>query len=400
MKIGIVTTWFERGAGYVSKLYRQALENENEVYIYARGGLRSDADEWKDEHVSYGLPLPYTYINKAHIFKWIRRNQLDVVFFNEQHELWIVAEIKREFPNIKLGSYIDYYKEDDVELFNIFDFVICNTKRHMKAMKNHKQAFYVKWGTDINTYRPVNERHEKLTFFHSMGMSYRKGTGKLVDAFIDGKLYEESNLIIHTQLPADRVSKYRESDLKKYGIEIISKTVTAPGLYYLGDVYVYPTDLDGLGLTLYEALSCGLPVITTNNAPMNEIILEGINGKLVRVEEFKSRADGYYWPLSICDENSLIECMRYFIINKENILHMKQAARKYAEEELDFMERYSDICNIFKSSYCDTFDLDLYNKIVIKEKKDRRNSFLQGISSSSRIFSFIWKWVNGKKSAI
>ena len=58
MKIGIITTWFERGASYVSKLYRQALEQENEVYIYARGGLRSDKAEWNDSKVSYGLSLP------------------------------------------------------------------------------------------------------------------------------------------------------------------------------------------------------------------------------------------------------------------------------------------------------------------------------------------------------
>jgi len=53
-------------------------------------------------------------------------------------------------------------------------------------------------------------------------------------------------------------------------------------LYYLGDVYVYPTTLDGLGLTVYEALASGLPVIATDVAPMNEIITED-NGKLVKV---------------------------------------------------------------------------------------------------------------------
>lgn len=38
MNIAIVTTWFERGAAYVSRQYRQALMRSHQVFIYARGG--------------------------------------------------------------------------------------------------------------------------------------------------------------------------------------------------------------------------------------------------------------------------------------------------------------------------------------------------------------------------
>ena len=33
MKVGIVTTWFERGAAYVSRQYAQLLEADHEVFI-------------------------------------------------------------------------------------------------------------------------------------------------------------------------------------------------------------------------------------------------------------------------------------------------------------------------------------------------------------------------------
>lgn len=38
MNIGIVTTWFERGAAYVSRQYLEALRSDsnNSVYIYMR----------------------------------------------------------------------------------------------------------------------------------------------------------------------------------------------------------------------------------------------------------------------------------------------------------------------------------------------------------------------------
>jgi len=38
-----------------------------------------------------------------------------------------------------------------------------------------------------------------------------------------------------------------------------------------------------------EALACGLPVITTDNAPMNEFVQDGVNGKLVKVKRFQKR---------------------------------------------------------------------------------------------------------------
>lgn len=38
MNVGIVTTWFERGAAYVSRQYLEALRSDsnNSVYIYMR----------------------------------------------------------------------------------------------------------------------------------------------------------------------------------------------------------------------------------------------------------------------------------------------------------------------------------------------------------------------------
>ncbi len=39
INIGIVTTWFERGASYVSQIYMKAFQKEgHKVIIYARGG--------------------------------------------------------------------------------------------------------------------------------------------------------------------------------------------------------------------------------------------------------------------------------------------------------------------------------------------------------------------------
>ena len=53
-------------------------------------------------------------------------------------------------------------------------------------------------------------------------------------------------------------------------------------LFAAADVCVAPSRWEGLGLHLYEALALGLPVITNDNPPMNEVIDDGHNGILIR----------------------------------------------------------------------------------------------------------------------
>ena len=43
-------------------------------------------------------------------------------------------------------------------------------------------------------------------------------------------------------------------------------------------VCLSPSRWEGLGLPLYEAVAFGMPSITNDSPPMNEIVLDGVNG--------------------------------------------------------------------------------------------------------------------------
>lgn len=345
MNIGIVTTWFERGAAYVSKQFEDVLAKENNVFIYARGGEKyaKGDPKWDKANVTWGkrnLLYTPTQINIKHLREWIKSNSIDVILFNEQHEWAPVIECSK--MDIIIGSYIDYYKKETVPLFGIYDFLICNTKRHHSVFDWHPQAFYVPWGTDTDTFKPKEcPRYDnKLVFFHSCGMNpKRKGTDILLEA-LNKTNRNKAKLIIHTQVNMKSFfpekSKLIDKFLYEGSLEIIEKSVHAPGLYYLGDVYVYPTRLEGIGLTIAEAISCGLPVIVTNQQPMNEFVKSPDAGRLIEVRHEKIRGDNYYWPQSISDVQSLVDQMEFYIANKENIKRFKENARKYAIDNLDW----------------------------------------------------------------
>lgn len=389
MKIGIVTTWYERGAAYVSKAYADLLSTSHDIYIYVRDGEYDRSSEtWGSNKydVTHGWKLHSSDIHFGHIQKWIKRNELDILFFNEQRDFGIILKIKEKFPNIVIGSYIDYYTQDMIGKFRYYDFVICNTKRHYSVFKDITDCFYVPWGCDTSVFTPIGrKKNDQIVFFHSVGMSMRKGTKVLIDTFINYELYRKSKLVVHTQIDIYKVTGYKFDELKQYGIEVIEKTVGAPGLYTLGDVYVYPTTLDGLGLTIYEALASGMPVITTDYPPMNEIVNELV-GRLVKVERTYTRSDAYYWPLTDVEANSLYEGMNYYIENFSSIEKLQNEARDYAVERLEWKNRERQIKDIFE-----TVKVKIQNDNIKEEiKKLQRESANQVLMD---MFAIMPDWI-------
>ena len=47
------------------------------------------------------------------------------------------------------------------------------------------------------------------------------------------------------------------------------------------DVSISPSRWEGLGLPLYEAVAFGMPMITNDDPPMNEVVVDDVNGVLV-----------------------------------------------------------------------------------------------------------------------
>jgi len=380
MRVGIVTTWFERGAAYVSRQYRDVWQEKHEVFIYARGGefIAKNDPNWYSDNISYGRRYKYTaldLIDLAHFRNWIDENNLDLIFFNEQH-LWQPILLCHEL-GLKIGTYIDYYTQETIPFFELFDFLICNTKRHYSVFSWHPQIFYIPWGTQTEIF---NKEQRKLTdkkeliFFHSAGMNpYRKGTDLVISAFNKLKS-EKAKLIIHAQtnildfFPRLQTTISRLSRSKK--LEIITKTVPAPGLYHLGDIYVYPTRLEGIGLTIAEANACGMPVITTNAPPMNEFVSDGINGKLIDVKLQKPRRDGYFWKESEIDVDHLVQLLEFYISNIDSMDRYKDDAYHFAQNNLSWTKNSKGLLNILE----DVHKLDigakreLFNEIETFER--------------------------------
>lgn len=325
MRLGLVTTWAECGAGHVSLAYAHGLTAVGcDVEIYSRGNYLRD-QRWE---ACKSRPWPLhldpcaeglTRVSPYYFDRWLKSFRPDWLVFNEQRSWGPVLQAKQ--AGIKCAAYVDYYKADTVELFKLYDLIICHTQRHYKVFKQHGHACYIPWGVDTSLFSPGPrllsglDDTEPLSIVHSAGMggpSDRKGTDLALSAFNGVK--GSARFLFHTQLPRSQwPSAWNQAISSDSRIEVIEGSIDPVSLYQQGDLYVYPSRLEGIGLTLPEALSTGLSAITTDAPPMSEFVTDGLTGSLVPVAEYRGRSDGYFWPESWVDIQLLTESIQRYV---------------------------------------------------------------------------------------
>ena len=121
----------------------------------------------------------------------------------------------------------------------------------------------------------------------------------------------------------------------------------AGGLYSIGDVYIYPTIKEGVGLTITEAMCTGMPVVTTDYPTMNEWINDNVEGRLIRPGKIKRGS----MPMDkvLIDTSHLAEIMIDYIDHPEKIEEQSQNARKRIELDYNWDERDEQILELLTS---------------------------------------------------
>ncbi len=90
--------------------------------------------------------------------------------------------------------------------------------------------------------------------------------------------------------------------------------------YASGDIFLFPSSTETLGLVLLEAMAAGCPVIGANKGGIPDIINNGVNGCLYNPDE---KDNG---------ERSLIEATKKILADKNKKEAMRKEARKEAEQ--------------------------------------------------------------------
>lgn len=175
---------------------------------------------------------------------------------------------------------------------------------------SEKKIKIIPFGVDINEFKPKKIISKKLKFAFSGNVNNRKGVNYLLQAWKELDL-KDCELNIYGRVYPEIKLNYNDEEkynIKFHGFVDLRKELPK------NDVYIFPTLLEGSAKSVYEALACGLPVITTYNS--GSIIKDGKEGFIIDVQNVKV----------------LKEKIFYFYNNEDKLQDFSKRARKLAKK--------------------------------------------------------------------
>ncbi len=122
----------------------------------------------------------------------------------------------------------------------------------------------------------------------------RKGVYYLAEAFriLAGKLSGVHLTVVGCLLPEEEVRKsFASTTQDRLTVIPFVARDQMPSLYAAHDVFVFPSLVEGMPLTLLEAMASAMPVVTTETSGMADVVEHGVNGLLVPPANSEALAD-------------------------------------------------------------------------------------------------------------
>lgn len=128
-------------------------------------------------------------------------------------------------------------------------------------------------GSDPKPLPPYIRTEKSFKFLFHGGTLWRKGLDVLIDAYLSTFTSKDDvTLIVASTYGDPSIQQYLDDALQRVGpegpeVKTLSMRLSneeVKTLYASADVYAHPARGEGFGITIAEAMLCGLPVITTD----------------------------------------------------------------------------------------------------------------------------------------
>lgn len=335
MKIAIVGNWYGRPQGhcYVARDIVDILMNEgHEVHMYRIG----------NNEISKEFPQPTTLksynnnvIPQQDFEAWLDDIKPEWCVFMEYLDWWTENHDKLDIckqRNIKTTGFLTYERMTlNNNNYDKYTKSFCLSKHHAKILTDKGfSSIHIPWGINLKEIDDIKVTpNDKLTFYHCAGAGGaggRKNTQAVVDAY--NMIKDDNTELVITHLGS---KIYSRVDILKF--------------IKLSDVVVNTAKWESLGLGTLEANACSVPVMVCNTEPMNELIINKVNGFLVDGEKTtNSAATCSSYEVNI---DKLAEAMT-LCKDKKVLEEMKKNARKHAEKYFDWETNKKVLLELFK----------------------------------------------------
>lgn len=186
----------------------------------------------------------------------------------------------------------------------VADAVTCVSQfaqKQLESVFDYHDSVMIYNGIDTSLFRPavVSREHwdianNKKILFFSGTPSVRKGADllpKIMDI-----LGDEYILLIASG--TKKGFNWGRDNIRNLGSLPLAKLID---IFNLCDIFLFPSRLEGFGLSVAEAMSCEKPVVATNGSSLPELIIDGKGGFLCRIDDVKDFSDRIEYLAEDCN---------------------------------------------------------------------------------------------------
>jgi len=334
MRVGVFGDIWTACTGFsvvCTNIARQLASHKDlEVYYFGRYGCKEEYEQPKPVHNFIGVNCQGGIWDRELSVRIIKDFGLDLVFIEDD---WFsiegVFEATRfwEKPFFWL-SPVDSTPVKTVGLDwmrNATQLFVPSRGAQTYLAGRNVESVYLPHGVNTNRFRPfkVDDKPELFTFVWVGRDSRRKCLGRMLLAFEALlKSGRQAYLLIRTDWKTPQARRtYNYISHKRLPI-IMEQMADTPHkelakTYNRGDCFVCTSKAGGFEMNVIEAQACGLPVLVTDHTFMNEQVVDGKNGFLIKKQNFVRSNYGSVW--ANVDVNDLAQKMAYYVDRPEMV---------------------------------------------------------------------------------
>jgi len=335
--------------------------------VFSRGNPWLTPFRWHGDRIIEG---PESMdIDTPVFWDWVEDFKPDVLLFQDQN-IYGKTDMKEETAKlrakgIKLINYPDWFLSGMIEkMEGLYDLNLAHTERNSRWLQEAgiKNSVFIRWGVILDNFKFIPRKVSgKVKFYTNIGYGSRRKGYQFIPAAIEkmkggllrrifaprrrdfifsASAQEEAREMINPKF----IKYFEKNPSCKFSFNTADNK--AGGLFHTGDVYVYPTWQEGVGLTITEAMASGMPIITTDYPTMNEWLDDRVEGRLIKVKKLK-KGRMTAFTKAIADTSHLAEILEDYINNPSQIEEQSRNARAKIEKSYNWDDRDEEILSLF-----------------------------------------------------
>lgn len=371
------------GVGLQSKIFIESLLKTGRYQVISLGGAMKHSNynpvkvqPYGDDWVIYPVD---GYGTQDLIRSIMKTERPDLVWFMTDPRFWgwlwqIENEIRPFAPMVYYHVWDNYpYPIYNKRFYESNDVIVSISKlTHdiVTTITPEVDAYYLPHSVESNIFKPLSEEQinqfrkshfpndsdDRTIFFWNNRNARRKMSGSLLywfKEFLDEVGHDKSRLIMHTDpkdpYGQDLVAMLRDLGVSPDSISLSTRKIEKPvlsAMYNMADCTLNISDAEGFGLSTFESLSCGTPIIVNMTGGLQEQVTDGENWFGIGLEPASKAIIGsqdvpYIYEDRVSREDFIAALHKIHNMKKEERKKLGEAGREHVLKNYN----YDEYCN-------------------------------------------------------